>query len=201
MLTPELGAVTDPTGTTFTVFSSSAEAIDVCLFPDGQERRVPLKPIGAYRWSTHVADVGAGTEYGLRVAGTFDPRHGQRHDPAKLLVDPYTRQLRGSVRLHDDLLARGHDSAPFVPRSVVRDALPPQPRRTPVPWNETVVYELHVRGFTRAHPDVPEELRGTYAGLASPAIDRTPHFVGHLNCGVAARLRLSPPRLPCCAED
>ena len=169
MLTPELGAVTDPTGTTFTVFSSSATAIDVCVFEAGVERRIPLEPIGAHLWSAHVAGVGAGTEYGVRVDGAFDPRHGQRHDAAKLLVDPYTRQLRGSLRLHDDLLARGTDSAPYVPRSVVRDPQPPLPRRAPVPWNETAIYELHVRGFTRCHPGVPEELRGTYAGLASPA--------------------------------
>jgi glycogen operon protein len=169
VLTPELGAITDPTGTTFTVFSSSAAAIDVCLFADGQERRVRLEPIGAHLWSAHVAGAGAGTEYGFRVDGRFDPRHGQRHDPAKLLIDPYTRHLHGSLRLHDDLLTYGQDSAPFVPRSIVREDLPPLPRRTPVPWRDTTLYELHVRGFTRLHPGVPEELRGTYAGLVSPA--------------------------------
>jgi glycogen operon protein len=169
VLTPELGAVTDPTGTTFTVFSSSAAGIEVGLFDGGAEHRVPLQPIGAHLWSAHVAGVGAGTEYGLRVDGAFDPRHGQRHDPAKLLVDPYTRQLRGSLQLHEDLLLRGQDSAPYVPRSVVRDVPTPLPRREPIPWRDTVVYELHVRGFTRSHPGVPEDIRGTYAGLASPA--------------------------------
>jgi glycogen debranching enzyme GlgX len=167
--TPELGAVTDATGTTFTVFSSSATAVEVCFLENGQERRIGLEPIGGHLWSGRVAGVQAGTEYGLRVDGAFDPKHGQRHDPAKLLADPYTRELRGSLQLHEDLLLRGQDSAAYVPRSVVRDALPPLPRLTPVPWRDTVVYELHVRGFTRRHPGVPEQLRGTYAGLASPA--------------------------------
>ncbi len=178
---PPLGATPEDGGTTFAVWSSG-EAVDLCLYDDaGRESRVPLTHRTHGVWHAHVPGVGDGQRYGYRVHGPWDPWHGHRFNPAKLLVDPYARAIDGelqpddSVLDHspfDDTVLDGHDSAAFVPRSVVVDARLDWggDRKPDVPWSDTVVYELHVRGFTMRHPDVPEALRGTYAGLAHPAV-------------------------------
>ena len=183
-----LGATWDGEGTSFALFSSSAEAVDLCLFDErGTETRLPLEDRTGDVWHGYLPGVAPGQEYGYRVDGPFDPASGQRHNPSKLLVDPYARALTGGYRLHDavfgslpgrDRVQEHRDSAPHVPRSVVvHDAFPwGDDRRPGTPWADTVVYEVHVKGFTAGHPDVPEQLRGTYAGLAHPAA--VEHLVG-----------------------
>ncbi|HWG94440.1 MAG TPA: glycogen debranching protein GlgX [Mycobacteriales bacterium] len=180
-----LGATWDGEGTNVALYSSGAEAVDVCLFDDdGRETRVALQESTFHVWHGYLPQVGPGTRYGFRVDGPYDPANGLRYNPSKLLLDPYARAVEGDLRLDDAVfgyvpsrLAAGEDvqdhrdSAPFVPRGVVvHDAFPWGDDRPPrTAWTDTVVYELHVKGFTASHPGVPEHLRGTYAGLAHPA--------------------------------
>ncbi|HEX5757956.1 MAG TPA: glycogen debranching protein GlgX [Thermoanaerobaculia bacterium] len=176
-----LGATWDGEGTNFSVFSSVAERIELCLFDAaGRETRADLPERTAFCWHGYVPGAGPGQRYGFRVHGPWDPARGLRCNPGKLLLDPYARAIDGEVRWgeevfghrRDDADARHDaDSAPAVPRSIVVD-----PRydwgddRPPaLPRTETIVYEVHVKGFTARHPAVPPELRGTYAGLAHPA--------------------------------
>jgi len=179
---PPLGATVEAGGTTFAVHSGG-EAVELCLFDEsGDETRVPLTDRTNGIWHGHLPGVGAGQRYGFRVRGPWDPWHGHRYNAAKLLLDPYARAVEGTLVADDAVLGHraGHDeterddtdSAPFVPRSVVVDDRFDwgDDRRPEVPWARTVVYEAHVRGLTRTHPDVPPELRGTYAGLAHPAV-------------------------------
>ncbi len=176
-----LGATWDGEGTSFAVHSASGEAVDLCLFDEaGRETRVPLEQRTGDVWHGYLPGVGPGTRYGYRVDGPYDPDAGHRHNPSKLLADPYARALEGDLVLDDAVFGSApgrpgvqdhRDSAPWVPRSVVvHDAFPwGDDRRPRTPWPQTVVYELHVKGFTAQHPGVPEHLRGTYAGLAHPA--------------------------------
>jgi isoamylase len=177
-----LGATRSADGTNFALWSSAAAAVDLCLFgADGAETRVRLPERTGHVWHGHVPGAGPGQRYGYRVHGPYDPSRGLRCNPAKLLLDPYARAIEGEVQPHDAVLGyagdpRGpaadqRDSAPYVPRSVVvDDSFAWGGDRPPgVPWADTVIYELHVRGFTRRHPDVPERLRGTYVGLGHPA--------------------------------
>ncbi len=176
-----LGATWDGEGTNFALFSRGAEAVDVCLFDEhDRETRVPLEESTFHVWHGYLPQVGPGQRYGFRVDGPFEPGLGARFNPSKLLVDPYARAIEGEFGLDDavfgstpgrDRQQQHQDSARWVPRSVVvHDAFPwgedRLPRRA---WADTVVYELHVKGFTARHPGVPEHLRGTYAGLAHPA--------------------------------
>ena len=177
---PPLGATLGDGATSFAVFSSAAAGVELCLFgPDGDESRVALEP-GDAVWRATVGGVGAGQRYGFRVHGPFDPSRGLWCDPSKVLLDPYARAIEGRVNPRDAQLAAGSglDSAAFVQRSVVVDEAfdwgdddAVRPRHA---WEDTVVYEVHVRGATMRHPGVPAELRGTYAGLAHDA------FVAHL---------------------
>ena len=177
-----LGATVTDHGTNFAV-SSGGDAVWLCLFDDaGTETRLLLPGREIDVWHGVVDGVGAGTRYGFRVDGRFAPERGRRYNPAKLLLDPYARRIVGDVEYCDALLdhdvddpARPSalDSAPFVPRSVVVEQ-PPQATTAPAPGprraaSELVIYEVHVRGFTQSHPDIPAELRGTFAGLAHPA--------------------------------
>jgi isoamylase len=169
-----LGAHWDGEGTNFALWSRTATAVTVCLFDaDGAETRVPLGTSTYHVWHGYLPGIGPGQRYGFRVDGPYDPAQGLFHNPAKLLVDPYARALEGEFV--DDpsvYAASAADSAACVPRSIIvhgtfpwGDDHPPR-----IPWDDTVIYELHVRGFTQQHPDVPAELRGTYAGLAHPAV-------------------------------
>jgi glycogen operon protein len=178
-----LGATPEDGGVNFAVASTVAEEVIVCLFDaeTGEESQVKLDHYDAGVWHGFVPGLGPGQAYGYRVNGPFDPARGVRCNPRKLLIDPYARALAGTVTYGDALLGHdpadpakpsGLDSAPNVPRSLVisdqaydweGDA---QPRH---PYADTVVYEVHAKGFTARHPDVPEELRGTYAGLAHEA--------------------------------
>ena len=176
-----LGATWDGEGTNFALWSSGAEAVELCLFDGrggGTETRVPLTETTYHVWHGYLPRIGPGQRYGYRVHGPYRPRDGLRYNPAKLLLDPYARAVDGGFTPHPAVYGYGaddepglQDSAPYVPRSVVvHDAFPwGNDTRPQTPWDDTVIYELHVRGFTRRHPGVPEPLRGTYAGLAHPA--------------------------------
>jgi len=177
-----LGASYDGAGTNFSLFSDVATAVDLCLFDeDGTEECIPLTEVTALCWHGYVPNVGPGQRYGFRVQGPYEPQAGHRCNAAKLLLDPYAKAVEGGVTWDqavfgyplggDDLAADQHDSAKFVPKAVVVNPFfdwgvdrPPC-----IPQHETVIYETHVKGFTKLHPDVDKELRGTYAGLAHPA--------------------------------
>ncbi|MBO0776160.1 MAG: glycogen debranching enzyme, partial [Actinobacteria bacterium] len=188
-----LGATYDGAGTNFALFSEVAEQVDLCLSgEDGTETRVPLREVDGFVWHGYLPGIGPGQRYGYRVHGPYDPAAGHRCNPAKLLLDPYAKAIDGPVRWDPAVFAYpfGHpgerndtDSAPFVPRCVVVNPYfdwdIDRPPRTP--YDETVIYEAHVRGLTRLHPEVPEAERGTYRGLAHPAV------IGHLQrLGVTA---------------
>ncbi|WP_222851487.1 glycogen debranching protein GlgX [Phytoactinopolyspora mesophila] len=173
-----LGATYADGATNFAIWAPDAEQVELCFFDDDDnETRIPLLNRTFDVWHGRFPGVGPGQHYGYRVHGPWDPATGRRFNPAKLLVDPYARAIDGEFVNgdgHSDPNERDdRDSAPWVPRSVVvgddafdwGDDAPPQ-----VPWENSVIYELHVRGYTMRHPDVPEELRGTYAGLAHPAV-------------------------------
>ena len=177
-----LGAGWDGAGTNFSLFSGIAERVDLCLFDEeGRETRVPMPERTAFCWHAYLPGVGPGQRYGFRVHGPWDPLNGHRCNPAKLLVDPYARAIAGTIDWHpslfpyplggDDLTRDETDSGAFVPKSIVVDERfdwqGDEPLRRGL--HETVIYEVHVKGFTKRHPDVPEHLRGTYAGLAHPA--------------------------------
>ncbi|MGY1693274.1 glycogen debranching protein GlgX [Geodermatophilus sp. SYSU D00814] len=187
-----LGAHWDGTGTNFALWSAGATAVDLCLFdPDGTEHRHRLQETTHQVWHGRLPGVGPGQRYGYRVHGPYDPGAGWRWNPAKLLLDPYARAVDGEQTLDPALFGfrpdaatpDGRDSAPFVPRGVVvHDSFPWDGDRRPgTSWSDTVIYEVHVKGATMRHPEVPPALRGTYAGLAHPA------FVEHLqSLGVTA---------------
>jgi isoamylase len=168
-----LGAHVTGDGVAFGVFSSVAERVEVCLFDaDGRETRHDLELDEGYVWRRTAAGLGHGARYGFRVHGPFDPAAGARCNPAKLLLDPYARAVAGSVQWHPALFGGdASDSAPYVPRSlVVAEPFDWQGDRSPgTPLADSIVYELHVKGFTQLHPAIPAPLRGTYAGLAHPA--------------------------------
>ncbi len=178
-----LGATWDGVGTNFSLFSEVAERVELCLFDElGQETRIALPEVTGFVWHGYLPDVGPGQRYGYRVHGPYAPSAGLRCNPAKLLVDPYAKALDGDLTWHPavkgyagDPLGEepdGADSAPYVPRAVVVDPWFDwgEDRRPAIPWHESVIYEVHVKGMTAQHPDVPEPLRGTYAGLAHPSV-------------------------------
>jgi glycogen operon protein len=177
-----LGATWDGRGTNFAVFSEVADRIELCLFDsNGRESRVRLPERTAFCWHGYLPGVGPGQRYGFRAYGTWDPAHGQRCNPAKLLVDPYAKAIDGGIEWNDavfpyplggdDLERDDRDSAPFVPKSVVIDETFDWngDRRPARGLHETIVYETHVKGFSKRRPEIPDSLRGTYAGLAHPA--------------------------------
>ena len=183
-----LGLTLVPGGANVAVFSAHATAIELCLFDSAgrtETARIALPERSGDVFHGFVAGIAAGERYGLRASGPYDPRNGHRFNPRKLLVDPYAKALDGPLVLHPALfgeLADGTtrsdvDSAPFIAKAVAAPPLPPAPvatARVRTPWSDTILYELHVRGATKAHPRVPEALRGTCAGLARPEV------LGHL---------------------
>jgi isoamylase len=176
----ELGAIAAGDGVSFAVFSSAADAVELCVFDDGgAETRHALDLDEGFIWRGHLPGLRPGARYGFRVHGPYDPASGARCNPAKLLLDPYARAISGAVRWDDALSGDNDtDSAPFAPRSVVCGSAfdwsgEPRPDTALV---DSVIYELHVKGHTMRHPDVPRELRGTYRGLAHPAV--VEHLLG-----------------------
>ncbi|MBN1654188.1 MAG: glycogen debranching protein GlgX [Deltaproteobacteria bacterium] len=186
----QLGAIWDGIGTNFAVFSSHAEAVDLCLFDSTQSaresKRVHLARSESEVWSCYLPGVGPGRAYGFRAYGPFRPRDGHRFNPTKLLLDPYAKAVSGPRGWNDALLdydptrknielsANHKDSAPFAPRAIIVDSRFDWQNDSPprVPWERTVIYECHVKGLTKRHPGLPQELRGTYLGLCSqPTID------------------------------
>jgi isoamylase len=182
-----LGATWDGEGTNFSLFSEHGERVELCLFDaDGAEERVEVRAQTAHTWHCYLPGVGPGQRYGYRVHGPYDPAAGHRFNPFKLLIDPYAKAIEGTVDWFGanvlpyvpdpdnpdaDLEPDDEDSAPAMPRCVVvdprfdwEDDRPPNHK-----WSDVVIYETHVKGFTKLNPHVPEELRGTYAGLASDA--------------------------------
>ncbi|MBU1396174.1 MAG: glycogen debranching protein GlgX, partial [Gammaproteobacteria bacterium] len=177
-----LGATCDNGGTNFSLFSEVAQRVELCLFDEaGNETRVDLPEVSGHCWHGYFPAIKAGQRYGFRVHGPWEPHNGHRCNPAKLLLDPYAKAIDGDVRMDEAVfpyrfadgpdVRNDEDSAPFMPKCIVQ-----QPafdwagdRLLRRPWHETVIYELHVKGFTAQHPEVPPDLRGTYAGLAHPA--------------------------------
>jgi glycogen operon protein len=181
------GASWDGRGTNFSLWSERAERVELCLFDDdGSEQPVDVRDRTAFQWHVYLPGIGPEQRYGYRVHGPYDPAQGLRFNPSKLLIDPYAKAIDGAVDWHaasalpyepgegEDFSLDGSDDAAAIPKSVVVDPSfdwdgdRPLGRR----WSSTVIYETHVKGFTMRHPDVPDELRGTYAGLCSePVID------------------------------
>jgi glycogen operon protein len=191
-----LGATWDGKGTNFALFSRHATGVDLCLFDQhGHERRIRMHERSELVWHCYLPGIGPGQRYGFRVHGPYEPQHGHRFNPNKLLLDPYAQLIEGSIKPVDELFGYGignpaadlsfdeRDSAGHLPKCVVVDqTFDWQDDAAPAtPLEETLIYEAHVKGFTRLHPGVPAELRGTYAGLASEAA------IGHLKrLGISA---------------
>ncbi|MEZ7756517.1 glycogen debranching protein GlgX [Microbacterium paraoxydans] len=177
-----LGATFDGQGTNFALFSEGAERVELCLFDaDGTETRVPLTEVDAFVWHGYLPTVQPGQHYGYRVHGPYDPAQGQRFNPNKLLLDPYAKAVAGEIDWGQSLFGydfgdpdsrNDDDSAAAMAKGVVVSPFfewgGDRPLKTP--YAETVIYEAHVKGLTQRHPEVPEELRGTYAGIAHPAV-------------------------------
>ena len=177
-----LGPSWDGNGTNFSLFSENARRVELCLFDESDhEERVEVRQLTAHNWHVYLPGVGPGQRYGYRVDGPWDPKAGHRFNPAKLLIDPYAKAIEGPIgfgRARILAYAPGQedvrdaeDSAPAIPRCVVIDDTFDWEGdvRLNRPWAETVIYELHVKGFTKRMTGVREDLRGTYAGLASEA--------------------------------
>jgi isoamylase len=179
-----LGAVWADGGTNFSIFSENAERVELCLFDaDDRETRVELPERTAFNWHGFVPGLGPGQRYGFRVHGPYDPLRGHRFNPAKLLIDPYAKAIEGPIAYKRgntlpyvpsgaedaDLQPDGADDAAAIPKCVVIDEsfYWEGDTRPDTPWHRTVIYEVHAKGFTKRRPDVREDLRGTYAGLAS----------------------------------
>jgi glycogen operon protein len=186
-----LGATWDGSGTNFALFSEIAERVELCLFDDdGTEHRVDLYEVDGFVWHGYLPGISAGQRYGYRVHGPWDPIEGRLYNPAKLLLDPYAKAIEGAVSADDVMFGydRGFsryrrsttDSAPCTMRSVVINPFFNwEADRSPqIPYHETLIYEAHVRGLTMQHPVVPEEQRGTYLGLAHPAVISHLHELG-----------------------
>jgi glycogen operon protein len=181
-----LGSEWDGDGTNFSLFSENAERVELCLFDDeGNEERVELQERTAFNWHGYLPGVGPGQRFGYRVHGRYDPASGRRFNAAKLLIDPYAKQIEGPVRwdaanvlpyppssdANADLTIDDGDSAPAIPKCVVVDPSfdweDDAQVRPAVPWHDMVIYEVHVKGFTQQREGVRDDLRGTYGGLAS----------------------------------
>jgi isoamylase len=200
-----LGATYDGAGTNFSVFSEVAERVELCLIDKaGTEERIPLDEVDGFVWHAYLPAITPGQRYGFRVDGPWDPAAGHRCDPSKLLLDPYGKAFDGdftqgpqlfsydmAVAEHDDSASGDRpmlDSLGHTMTSVVINPFfdwgsdrPPEH-----PYNETIIYEAHVKGMTRTHPGIPEELRGTYAGLSHPVV------IDHLRALNVTAIELMP---------
>jgi glycogen operon protein len=179
-----LGATWDGKGTNFALFSENATGVELCLFDaDNHEIRLRLTEKNNFVWHAYLPGVGPGQRYGFRVHGPWAPELGHRFNPNKLLIDPYAKAIDGEISDNpanfgysldapeQDLAFSDLDNAEIMPKCIVVDQSFDwgDDKLLSIPWHETIIYETHVRGFTKLHPEIPEELRGTYAGLAHPA--------------------------------
>ncbi len=188
-----LGSTWDGEGTNFALFSEKAQRVELCLFDDDdREGRIELTERTAFHWHCYVPGVGPGQRYGYRVHGPYDPSSGHRFNAYKLLIDPYAKAVEGPVRWQRgntlpyvpsaaedaDLVRDSEDDSDAIPKCVVIDPhFDWEDDRPPgTPWPDTVIYEVHVKGFTKLHPGVRDDLRGKYAGLASE--EALAHFRG-----------------------
>ncbi len=183
-----LGAVFDGEGTNFAIFSAWAQRVELCIFDSSGKHEVARIDLPEYTdeiWHGYLPGVGPGTLYGYRVHGPYEPMQGHRFNPNKLLLDPYAREFAGELKWdaahygYDigaeedrDLTFSESDSAPFMPKCVVTDFRKSGKNRTKptIPWDQTIFYETHVRGFTMRHPALPEDKRGTFDGMGDKAI-------------------------------
>ena len=191
-----LGATWDGSGTNFAIYSENATKVELCLFDSAESEkesaRIPLPEQTDMVWHVYLPDVLPGQLYGYRVDGPYKPAKGHRFNPNKVLLDPYAKAIARETRWSDemwgyklgdpqaDLSFDDRDNASFAPLAAVVDEAftwgddrPPQ-----IPWNKTLIYEMHVKGFTKLHPDVPEKLRGTYAGARLRRGDRVSENLG-----------------------
>ena len=193
-----LGATYDGSGTNFAVFSEVAEQVELCLFDDdGTETKITMPEVDALIWHVFLPGIEPGQRYGFRVHGPYDPSQGQRCNPNKLLLDPYSKAIDGKFQWDQSLFGynfgdedsrNDDDSAAHMPKSVVINpffdwGVDRPPKRQ---YADSVIYEAHVKGLTELHPDVPEELRGTYAGVAHPAV------IDHLRALGVTAIELMP---------
>ena len=181
-----LGATWDGEGVNFALFSEKATAVDLSLFDSktNREQRIRVKEIDNHIWHIYMPGLMPGQLYGYRVYGPYEPQNGDRFNPNKLLIDPYAKALSGRVDWHnaifgyevghpeEDLSFSEEDSAPYVPKGVVIDpSFDWENDKAPkIPYHQTIIYEAHVKGLTQLHPDIPEEIRGTYSAIAHPVI-------------------------------
>lgn len=177
-----LGATWDGKGVNFALYANYATAVELCLFDEDQETRIEITERTHYIWHIYLPHISHGQFYGYRVHGPYEPQNGFRFNPNKLLIDPYAKAIAGPVNWHDsvfgfdlndaakDLSFSASDSSPYIPKSVVinpnfdwEDDCRPD-----IPLHKSIIYEMHVKGFTKLAPAIPEEIRGTYAALSHP---------------------------------
>jgi glycogen operon protein len=181
-----LGATWDGNGVNFALYADNADGVDLCLFNSTDEEvesvKIRVRERTHHVWHVYVPELKPGQLYGYRVYGPYEPENGHRFNPHKLLIDPYAKALSGTMHWHDALFGyqMGHpdgdlsfstvDSAPYIPKCVVinPDFDWEGVKAPKTPYYKSIIYETHVKGFTQLHPDIPEEIRGTYAGLAHP---------------------------------
>jgi isoamylase len=181
-----LGSTWDGEGINFAIYADHATDVELCLFNDEDDQsefiKIKLAERTHHIWHIYIPGLAPGQLYGYRVSGPFDPENGHRYNANKLLIDPYAKGIAGVIDWHDalfgyipgdeqgDLSFNELDSAPFIPKSIVIDQAYNWENEHPldIPYHESIIYELHVKGFTKQHPEIPEEIRGTYAGLGHP---------------------------------
>lgn len=188
-----LGAVWDGQGTNFALFSENATGVDLCLFDaENHETRLPLTEVTNFVWHGYIPGISPGQRYGFRVSGPNAPDEGHRFNVNKLLIDPYAKAIDGEIEFgkeifgycwgdeEEDLSYSEMDSAHLVPKGVVIDESFDwqDDKLLQTSWHKTIIYEAHVRGLTKLHPEIPPHLQGTYAGLAHPAVIRHLHSLG-----------------------
>jgi glycogen operon protein len=183
-----LGATWDGKGVNFAVYAENATGVELCLFnsvaDDTESLRIKMPERTGHIWHVYLPEVGPGQLYGFRIYGAYDPAAGHRFNPNKLLLDPNTKAIAGSIDWHDSLFGyeigaenkdmemSKTDSAPYMPKSVVIDAAYDWEgdTRPKIPYHKTIIYEAHVKGLTQTHPGIPEDIRGTYTAIAHPVI-------------------------------
>ncbi|RCH55305.1 glycogen debranching enzyme GlgX [Mucilaginibacter hurinus] len=183
-----LGATWDGEGVNFTLYADNASGVELCLFDDTnattESHKIVFTERSHHIWHAYLPGIKPGQLYGYRVHGPYEPENGHRFNPNKLLIDPYAKAIAGTIDWHDSLFGYeiGHeaedlsfsesDSAPYIPKSVVIDSNfdwgDDQPPRRP--YHQSVIYEAHVRGLTMQHPEIPDDIRGTYSAIGHPAI-------------------------------